>query len=304
MLVRLLSFRTFAMLLCAVPAVAIPSLPSAHAQNKEAEDASDEGGEGEEDTKAPDPQQPLVTAGGNYSVENEPKSEVDRTLLEADGALELRLDWHANLDSGVEFKTHNLDLLARYGITQTNEGRAEFNFTAAHADTVAKTNRLTLEDEQAIVYDLLDVRAGIDVPLDPDTTVDIALGLPFKYRFTNKIAILGLERIIAIHTKSGSGSPDLTLTLAGEAQIIPELVLIVRPQIFLLNASGDAKDLSVEAAIQYTVSQQIDIGFRLILSNLTPVSKPSPTPGGLASTASAIDAREFAFFIRGRLPTK
>ena len=306
MLARLLSFRTLAMLLCAVPSVVLPSLHSAYAQNKEAEDARDEGGDGEEDTKAPDPTQPIVEAGGNYSQDRTPQNEVDRTLLQAEGGLELRLDWKADLTSGIEFKTHTFDVLGRYGISQVNEARAEFVFTAAHADSVASRYRVTLEDEQAIVFDLLDVRAGLDVNLgcdsclSTDTLVDIALGFPFKYRITNKIAILGLERIIAIHTKGGD-SPDLNFSLAGELQIIPKLVLIVRPGIFLPKASGDAKELSVEAAIQYTVAQAVDIGFRLFLDNLTPPSIPSTTPGGAVSQASAIDARGFAFYIRGRL---
>lgn|SRR5262249_52651046 len=315
MLARLLTIRTLATLLLAVPATLVPSR-SAQAQSKEAEDASDEGGEGsEEDPAKPDPDQPIVEAGGNYSQDRTPVNEVDRTLLEAEGGLELRLDWHADLSKDIAFKTHHLDLLGRYGIAQTNEVRANINFEAAAPDGVNKTHVLTLEDEQAIVFDLLDVRAGVDVNFGDgiDTTVDVALGLPFKYRITNKIAIVGLERIIAIHTSKGGAdsvpAPDFTLTLAGELQVIPKLVVIVRPQIFFSpdrkDADGNAyKDVSVEAAVQYTVASAFDIGFRLILDNLTPPSMPSATPGGATSAANAIDAREFAFYIRGRFAGK
>jgi len=304
MLARMNTIRLLASLLLAVPAVMVPGLQRALAQAKgaaETEDASDEGGEGEE--AKVDPDQPLVTAGGNYGVRNEPYQEVLRTLLQPDGGLELRLDWFADLTSGIEFKTHTFDLLAQYGVTPMNTIRAEASLVAAAPDGVAKQKVFTIEDEQAIVYDLLDVRVGVQIPTEPDTQFDITLGFPFKYRVNNKIAIQGLERIIAIHTKSVGGStpsPDLTFSVAGQLQIIEPLAVIVRPQIFLPAASGDNKDLSVEAAIQYTVSNQFDIGFRLILSNLTPPSSSIPT----VASASALDAREFALYIRGRLPTK
>lgn len=305
MLARMNSIRLLASLLLAVPAVMVPGQSRAFAQAKDAaenEDASDEGGEGEE--AKIDPDQPLVTAGGNYGVRNEPLQEVMRTLLQPDGGLELRLDWFADLSSGIEFKTHTFDLLAQYGVTPTNTVRAEASIVAAAPDGAPfKQKIITLEDEQAIVYDLLDVRVGVQIPLEPDTQFDITLGLPFKYRLSNKIAVQGLERIIAIHTKSVGGStpsPDLTFSIAGQLQILDPLALIVRPQIVLPAASGDNKDLSVEAAIQYTVSNQFDIGFRLILSNLTPPSSSIPT----VASASALDAREFALYVRGRLPTK
>src|SRR5215470_15769984 len=90
MLARLLTIRTLAMLLLAVPATLVPS-HRAQAQSKEAEDASDEGGEGEEESAAPDPNQPVVTAGGNYDIEHIPLSEVQRTLLIPQNGLELQL---------------------------------------------------------------------------------------------------------------------------------------------------------------------------------------------------------------------
>jgi hypothetical protein len=293
------------MLLCAVPSVVLPSLHSAYAQNKEAEDASDEGGDGEEDTKAPDPTQPIVEAGGNYSQDRTPQNEVDRTLLEAEGGLELRLDWHADLRKDVEFKTHVFELLARYGVSQTNEARAGLDFMAAAPEGVDKVSILRLEDEQALVFDLLDVRAGLAVAFGGgDTIVDIVAGIPFKYRITNKIAILGLERIIAIHAAKpdgASGTPDLNFSLTGELQIIPKLVIYVKPGIFLGHASGDEKDLSVEVGVQYTVAPAIDIGFRLLLDQLTPPSTSVSGGTGAVAQASAIDARSFAFYIRGRL---
>jgi hypothetical protein len=296
------------MLLLAVPAVGIPSLRNAQAQSKEAEDSSDEGGEGEEESAAPDPNQPMVTAGGNYDIAHFPLSEVQRTLLIPEGGLELALEYSFDLQTKVagsstsdSFKTHTFDLFGRYGVGPTTNVLAEFIFDAAAPDGVPKSRDLNAGLEQAIVYDLLDARAGVSLsfPSEGDSTADIFIGLPIKYRITDKIAVLGLEDILNLHVKKPDGAsstPDLIFSLAGEACPIPQLAVRLRLSLNLAAADFDQKTLPVQLTVQYTIDRQIDIGLDLIAKNLTP---PSAPPG--VKSLSALDNLGMGLFVRARL---
>jgi hypothetical protein len=300
--------RTLAMLLLAVPAVSLPSL-RAQAESKEAEDASDEGGEGEEESAAPDPTQPAVTAGGNYDMAHFPLSEVERTLLIPEQGIELGLLYDFDLQTkatgdsmSTSFKTHTFTLAGRYGAGPTTNIVADFLFTAAAPDGVAKDRAVAGGIEQAIVYDLLDVAGSvvIDFPDGGDTLVDVDIGLPIKYRFNNKIAILALEDILNIHAKKPDGAdstPDLIISIAGQANPITQLAIELRASLNLAAASFDKKKLPIELTVQYTLNPQFDIGLDLIAKNITPPSSAS----GAAKSVSAIDNLDMGLFIRARM---
>lgn len=313
MLDRLICLRSLSALLVAVPLLTVtaqrPARAQAQSQN-EKEDASDEGGGSEdEDAAKPDPDQPLVTAGGNYALVNYPLSEVERTLLIPQGVIEAELLYQADLSKDIAFDTNTLTLFARYGVTQLVNARAAFTFDATSPDSAEgvskdKTKILFLEGEAAIVYDLVDVRAGIDVDFTSSdrTLFDINVGLPVKYRLSNKLALIGLERILTIHTKArvdgGSTTPDLNISLAGELVLIPPLAIILRATLQLVNADGDNRSLPIDLTVQYSVARQFDIGLGLTLTNVAPpstmVSSSAPSPG-------ALDGRALHLFVQGRL---
>jgi hypothetical protein len=312
MLDRLICFRSLSALLVAVPLVTLPALRPAFAQaqsQNEKEDASDEGGGSEdEDAAKPDADQPLVTAGGNYALPNYPLSEVERTLLIPQGVIEAQLRYDADLSKDVAFDTNTLTLIARYGVTQMINARAAFAFDATSRSIegvdAAKTKILFLEGEGAIVYDLIDVRAGVDIDFtDSDRTLfDINVGLPIKYRISDKLALIGLERILVIHTKArsdgGSTTPDLDISLAGEFAPIPPLAIILRATLQLVNIDGDNRTLPVELTVQYAVHRQFDIALGVTLTNIAP---PSTTVNAMSISPGALDGRALHLYVQGRL---
>jgi hypothetical protein len=297
------------MLLLAVPAVSLPSLRIAQAESKEAEDASDEGGEGEEESTAPDPTQPAVTAGGNYDMAHFPLSEVQRTLLIPEQGLELGLEYDFDLQTKAtgdsmsqSFKTHTFILAAEYGIGPTTNLFGAFAFDAAAPDGVAKDRRVAAGVEQAIVFDLLDFAGGliIDFADGGDTLVDVTAGLPVKYRINDKIAILALEDILHIHAKKPDGAdstPDLIISIAGEACPIEQLAVILRASLNLSAASFDKRKLPVELTVQYTLNRQFDIGLDIVAKNVAPPSSATAA----AKSLSALDNLGMGLFIRARL---
>jgi hypothetical protein len=313
MLDRLISFRSLCALLVAVPLLTVPGLRPAFAQaqsQNEKEDASDEGGGSEEEDAAkPDPDQPLVTAGGNYSLANYPLSEVARTLLIPQGVVEAQLFYQADLSKDVAFDTNTLTFFARYGITQMINARAAFTLDATSHDlgegqSVPKTKILFLEGEATIVYDLLDVRAGVDINFTSSdkTLFDINVGLPVKYRLSDKLAVIGLEHILVLHTdavEGGSKTPDLIISIAGELAPIPPLAIILRATLLLVNADGDKRNLPIDLTVQYAVARQFDIGLGLTLTNVAPPS--IPTGSGTSISPGALDGRALHLYVQGRL---
>jgi len=315
MLARLLTFRSLAMLLCTAPAIMYPSLRTAHAAGAEAEDASDEGGEGtEEDPKAPDPTQPILAAGGNYDIEHIPLNEVMRTLLIPEKALELELHYDFDIQAKAcsscpseSFKTHTFTILGRYGVGPTTNVVGGFMFDAAVPDGADKEYDVAAGIDQAIVYDILDVRAGIQLSFvspamgDSQNYVDFFVGLPVKYRFSDKIAFIGLERILVIKAKKpdgADGTPDLIFSIAGEANPIDQLAVILRVSLNLTAADFDQRRLPVELDVQYSLNRQFDIGLEIIAKNIAP---PSLKGMPMVSAAGALDNVGMGLFVKGRM---
>jgi hypothetical protein len=242
-----------------------------------------------EDTQ--DKDQPPVTAGGLYTIETFPRSEHARTLTLPQGILEFIGEIGFDLSEGRAFKTFNPVIGARYGLSDTFqvEAGADLSFSSfespglgkfgvgnssiAPADTIA----LWAAAEIALSYDLVDARVALFVPVDPDFLLDIAVGLPFKFRLNEKIAIMGLEEILIIHTADGADvdgdvdTPDLQISAAGLLQVIEPLAVIVRATLFVgAFKFSDQRRLPVDLDVQYSVSNQFDIGIGVSLTNLAP----------------------------------
>src|SRR5262249_8003859 len=136
---------------------------------------------------------------------------------------------------------------------------------------------------------------------DSQNYVDIFVGLPLKYRFTDKIAVIGMERILVIKAKKPEGAdstPDLIFSLAGEANPIDQLAVILRISLNLTAADFDQPRLPVERDIQYTVARQFDIGLEIIAKNISP---PSLKGMPMVSAAGALDNVGMGLFVKGRM---
>src|SRR5262249_48904145 len=151
--------------------------------------------------------------------ETYPLSELERTLTLIKGVFEIRGDLNIGLDEGATFKTLAIGVLGRYGIADTLELQVGSlgGLTVAPPDTTIVTRTTTTpvsgpkhKDifaavEGAIMYDLVDwhVGADIDFTSSDNTLISFFAGLPVKVRvLKDKIAIIGLERILTIYTDS------------------------------------------------------------------------------------------------------
>jgi hypothetical protein len=154
-----------------------------------------------------------------------------------------------------------------------------------------KPTLLSAAIQQSILFDLLTVRAGIalTIPDGGDTLFDLFVGFPIKYRFSDKIAILALDRLITFHT-CDSCKPDLDIGIGGIFQALDALAIIVRATVHVGAFDSNLVFIPLELDIQYSPSNRIDFGLSLTL-NINPNA-----PDG----ASPLDSRAGGLFIRAR----
>ena len=287
-----------------VAAALLTMAPRAFAQGKGEE-------EPEEIEDKPDPKQPPVTAGGLYNISTFPLSEHARTLTLPVGIIEFIGEIGFDLSEGRAFKTFNPVIGARYGFTDTLQLEAGADLTFSSVETtlpskfgVGNSNIAPVDTiafwaaaEIALMYDLVDARIAVFLPVDPDFSFNVAAGLPFKFRLTDKIAVMGLEEILIVHTKDSDGvdgvdSPDLQVSVAGLLQVIDPLAVMVRATLFVQEFKfSDKRKLPVDLDIQYSVSNAFDIGIGVSLTNLAP-------PEGQGSPT---DERAFRIWARFRI---
>jgi hypothetical protein len=269
-------------------------------EKAEEKESETEEQEAESEDTAEDKTQPPVTTGGRYVLATFPLSELERTLTLIQGVIELRADARVGLDKGATFKTFAIGFLGRYGVQDTLELQVGTlgGITLAAPDTATGTAGQKPKDvfgavEGAIMYDFLDWRAGADIDFTGDTHLSIFAGLPVKIRvLKDKIAILGLERILTIHTfKDAKGDltkPDLTISVGGLFQVLNQLAIIARGTITIVGFDTANKPVvPLEIDGQYTVSNILDIGAAFFLTNV--------------NTDNPIDQRAFAVFVRFRI---
>jgi hypothetical protein len=242
----------------------------AFAQDEEAEDTSD-------------PNQPRATAGGVYSLATYPLSEVERTLLLPEGVIQIRGDIDIDMTEDRTFETWTLRLFGRYGLKDTMELQAGLSTLQLIVPDEVEDNAVAVfaAVEFALVYDVLDLRAAIELPISPEFEFDLVVGLPLKYRLGPKFAIVALERIITIHTvgradptledpdNKSTPKPDLTIGVGFVAQLMEQLALILRATIVLPEFETDEarRQLPVELDLQYSLSNILDLGLGLRLEN-------------------------------------
>jgi hypothetical protein len=255
-----------------------------------------------------DPNQPVATAAGVYSLETYPNREIDRTLLQPAGVIEVRPELFIDMSKGRTFETWVLRLLGEYGLSDTMELQAGANAITfiSQKETVGEVEieapkpvSLFAAIEIALAYDVVDFRGGVEIPVNPDFLLDIVLGLPIRWRLSSAIAILALEKILTIHTIKPEGAdetpkPDLTISVGGLFQAMEKLALIVRAEIILpgFETGEEFRRVPLEVDLQYTVSNMLDLGLALRLENF--LAKDT------ADKVVPFDNRSLALFARIR----
>ncbi len=304
MLARSTLIRALVLALAALFAMQAPVL----AQEEEEDTEEETGAVG--DAATVDPNQPSVYSGGRYTIVNFPISELDRTLLLVQGVLELRADLDIDMTKGVTFETWTVHLAGRYGLNDTLELQGGLDLDAVVPDMVDNGVAAFVAAEGSIMYDLMDWRVGLGLPISPDFRVNVFFGLPLKIRILkDRLAILALEKILTIHTHNVPDpdmptedtlkKPDLTLSLGFLVQLLKPLAVIVRGEVTSVGFEGDPV-VRVGIDAQYTISSRMDLGLRLILKNLTKEEAddldPMTSPGRVP-----LDERAISFFFRFRI---
>jgi len=152
-----------------------------------------------------------------------------------------------------------------------------------------------------------------------DLKFSLDLGFPFRYSFTPEIAIVALQTLISIDFNSaqrdfvsvvpvdmpamgapttmtvvkGNGAkPDLNPSLGFATNPIPPLSVVVFAQLRIpdFDTSAGAFQIPVTGRVEFSPTQQFDVGLEFTLLNVKPPEGQSP-----------IDNRYLSLFFQGRI---
>jgi hypothetical protein len=266
-------------------------------EEEEEEGAEDEQGEeGDDDGTKVDKDQPPLTAGSNFTIETYPTAEVERPLILSLGILEGRVGVTAGLNKGAVFKSARLDLQLRYGVLDMLELQARADLGLATPDGGAKVNVIGAGIEASVLYDMIDARLSFEFNTNTED-LDIVFGVPVKYRFNDKIAIIALDRILNIHT--AGGSPDLEVGVGGVFQALPILAIVARAKLILPQFDADFLTIPLQVDIQVSPINRVDFGLSAVLANVK--GQDGPDPESEDDDIGPIDQRAIQLFVRARL---
>jgi hypothetical protein len=295
----------------------------AHAQDdgEDEDEDDDDGGSGgkddlSEDEGEDDKDQPLVTAGGLFTLATYPVNELLRPLTMTQQITQLRLAGGTDVSDKGAFESAGVSLEAIHGATD--------NVTIIGGLTSAynfKQFGLYAGLEGALAYDLLDFRiagnlhraaiarqCGQEMPI-PDNCKDAAgmtlnvpsgkydagktkfsidLGFPFRYAIKPEIAIIALQTLISIDFDS---KPDLNPSVGIATNPIPQLSLVAFAQLQIPNFDTSAGNFKVPVTgrVQFSPNQKLDLGLEFVLLNVKPTEGISP-----------IAARFLSLFVQAR----
>jgi hypothetical protein len=279
--------------------VAIVLVPPRDALADAAAEAEDED-EDESEAEAADEEadeQPPVTAGGLFTRQTYPVAENQRPLILIEGMFELQLGASIDLSDREAFETWFGVAKGRYGLRDHIELQLGTTFLLAGRAGGAggpSNGRLDVGIEPAIVHDLVDFRFTLEMPIqqggDP-FLVDVALGCPLRYRPTERIAIIALDRLMTIHT-SGGKKPDLTAGLGVVLQPIDIVALLARAELTIPDFDTSVVRLPATAAVQLSPDNRFDLGLELTFANVKPPA---------ASALGALDQRFLLLYATARL---
>jgi hypothetical protein len=279
-------------------------------------DDDDDKGKGDEegdDTGEDDKDQPLVTAGGLFTMSSYPVNELLRPLTMTQNIAQLRLALGTDISAKGAFESFGLSLEGIYGVAD--------NFSVIGGLTDAynfKQFGLYFGFEGALAYDLLDIRLAanlhrVAIPRFDTTMGDdgmtttlpngkydagdikfsVDLGFPFRYAIKPEIAIIALQTLMSIDFNAASGNgakPDLNPSIGIATNPIPQLSLVAFAQLQIpdFDTSADNFKVPVTGRVEFSPSQKLDIGLEFVLLNVKP---PSGSP---------IDNRFISLFLQSR----
>ncbi len=257
-----------------------------------------------EDPQSGIPSAPPVLKKSGYPVE-----EVLRPITLPQNMSEIGIEMHA----AVSPYAGSSSLRARYGITrQVQLGLtylmagvfAEKDFViGSSADTKVHPGKAVGLDVTILAQDWVGIRVGIPVYIDP-VAVGLTLGAPLRFVFGDKVAIGGLEDLVAIRlsefvpsfyqeaenvalaraaeSKTAMSKGYLRFAGWGAYQHKPNLALIGRIGVTMDDFSSTKSDAGgglttfLRAGLQYTAKKRIDIGGSLGFDNLARGGSFSP----------------------------
>jgi len=284
--------------------------------DEEGDDDDDDGkSQGDDDDAAEDDKdQPPVTAGGLFTMNTYPISELLRPLTITQNLTQLRLGLGTDLSAQNAFESFGVSLEAVHGIAD--------NFMVIGGLTSAynfKQFGFYGGFEGSLSYDLIDIRlaanlhrfAAADLMMPGELTggdikFSVDLGFPFRYAVKPEIAIIALQTLMSIDFNSAGGKeknadgtnnanfngakPDLNPSIGIATNPIPQLSLVAFAQLQIPDFNTDAEHLKVPVTgrVEFSPSQKFDIGLEFVLLNVKP---PSGSP---------IDNRFLNLFIQAR----
>ena len=185
--------------------------------------AGDSDSDSDEDN-ADDKDQPLVTAGGLFTMQTYPVNEIQRPLTMTQGIKQVRFSLGTDLSAKGAFNSVGVNVEGTYGLKD--------NFSLIGGITSAynfKQFAIYGGFEGSLYYDVIDIRLAANIHRfayprfcnngDPDqpvtcdansaglpdgnydaggTQFSIDLGFPFRYPFTPQIAVVALQTLISI----------------------------------------------------------------------------------------------------------
>lgn len=261
-------------------------------EDEDDEDQGDDEGEEEEEEEEEDPDQPPVTSGGLFTLQTYPQGENQRPLTMTKGITELKLGIGFDISNKTAFETFGVSADVRYGYQDNVELQAGFkgikNFDNYGFYAAA---------EGSIVYDLIDVRAGVQLDHVPGTTTfGIPIGFPFRYAPKPEVAVVALETAFEIQFDS---KPDATPNIGIVLQPAPIVAILVKASLRVQDFDfSDTSKVEVPGtiAIQLSPTNKIDAGMEFTFGNLKPAEDPVTM-----TTPNFYDDRFLLFFGQLRL---
>lgn len=257
-------------------------------EEEDEDDGGDDGGDdegGDEDEEEEDEGQPPITAGGLYVLSTYPQGEIQRPLTMTKGITELKGGIGFDISNKTAFETFGASIDARYGLEDHVELQAGFkginNFKAISAYAAF---------EGAIVYDLVDFRAGLALAHVPgQTDFGISMGFPFRYAVKPQLAIVALETAFEIQFNS---KPDATPNVGIVIQPAPIVAILVKAAVRVKDFDFSATNLEVPAtaSVQLSPNNKLDVGMEFTFNDIK-VEEP----------AKFYDSRFLLFFGQLRL---
>jgi len=272
----------------------------AHAQAgpDDDEDGDDDGkgkadGGEEEDQPEEDKDQPKVTAGGLFTLQTYPVSEILRPLTMTQHITQLRVGLGTDLSDKGAFDSFGISLEGIHGYTDN------FSIIGGLTDAYNFAQFSAYAGfEGALVYDLVDIRLAANlhrfaVPR-PDTATglpsgdydktglqfSVDLGFPFRYAIKPEIAIVALQTLISFDFNAGKFNgmeinkikPDLNPSVGIALNPVPVLSVVALAQLRIpdFDTAADKLQVPLTGRVEFSPNQKWDVGLEFTLLNVKP----------------------------------